>query len=381
MDGTFSHSQYNPPLAEVITYDAKYLFWTGVVFDDHGDFITQFDQTGRSRIGMLDLAYDGELIWGSGERVIYGFTTDGAPVEAFDGPTVNNMGLAYDPDQELLWIWGNTRDIIGYDREGNQITAFDMDLMRVSGLAYWPDDPDGHNLYILHDDRSDSPPLSKMDTESGEIIEAAILDSDRLGAPKGAFITTEYQEFGTTFMCLIDDYLNVLGDRVDVWQMGTYKGWMTIEPDSGSIDPGSTENLTLTLNSASLFPSVYEGEILFRHNAIDSVSVVTVIVEVNDLEITDIDNESIPVAFGISSVYPNPFNSTATVRYYLEKSSDFRLSIVDIAGREIKLMSKGWAKAGLHSESIFAADMPSGVFFVRLTSTFKSDVSKIVNLQ
>ncbi|MBT3231549.1 MAG: S8 family serine peptidase [Calditrichaeota bacterium] len=351
------------------------------VFDIEGNYVTQFNQTGRSRVGMLDLAYDGELLWGSGEQVIYGFTTEGAPVVAFDGPTINNMGLAYDPDLDLLWVKGNTADIIGYDREGNQITAFDVDIMRISGLAYWPDDPDGYNLYILYDDRSDSPPLSKMNTETGEIVNAAILSSERIGAPKGAFITTEFLNYGTTFICLIDDYLNRLGDRVDVWQMGTYKGWMTLEPASGSVDPGSDDRVTLTLNSASLFPSVYDGEIVFRHNAIDSVSILSVTVEVNDLEITTREEVKVPFEFGISSVYPNPFNSSTTVKYYLEKSSDFRLSIVDITGREIRLLSEDYAISGMYTRTLGASDMPSGVFFVRLISLGKSDVVKIVNLE
>lgn len=351
------------------------------VFDDEGNYITQFNQTGRSRVGMLDLAYDGELLWGSGERVIYGFTTEGAPVVSFEGPTVNNMGLAYDPDQNLLWIKGNTADVIGYDREGNQITAFDLDIMRVSGLAYWSDDPDGYNLYILYDDRTDCPALSKMNTVTGEIINAAALDSDRIGAPKGAIITSEYQSYGTTFICLVDDYLNRLGDRVDVWQMGTYKGWMRVEPDSGSVNPGSEENLTLILNSANLFPSTYDGEIIFSHNAIDSMSVVSVRVEVNDLGVGDEKQATLPLEFGISSVYPNPFNSTTTVKYNLDKSSEFRLSVFDMNGREIQLLSDGNSPAGEYSITLRAVDLPSGIFFVRLTATMNSDVVKIVNLK
>ena len=44
-----------------------------------------FEQPGTSRIGMTDLTWDGQLLWGSGERTVYGFDRQGTVSRSWSG--------------------------------------------------------------------------------------------------------------------------------------------------------------------------------------------------------------------------------------------------------------------------------------------------------
>lgn len=77
---------------------------------------------------------------------------------------------------------------------------------------------------------------------------------------------------------------------------------------------------------------------------------------------------SIPAKFGIESVHPNPFNSSLKIRFTLENNSFSKLSIFDVNGREITVLSSGNTPAGTHDVTWEAGDIPTGVYLARLSS-------------
>ena len=60
--------------------------------------------------------------------------------------------------------------------------------------------------------------------------------------------------------------------------------------------------------------------------------------------------------------YPNPASSETTISFSLAQPSVVGLSVVDILGREIKLIGSKEMNAGLHSIDWDLANLPSGVF-------------------
>lgn len=82
--------------------------------------------------------------------------------------------------------------------------------------------------------------------------------------------------------------------------------------------------------------------------------------------------------FQIISCYPNPFNSTVSIGYSLEKDMEMSLSIFDLSGREITVLNQGFMKAGHNKINWKAGDIPSGVYFARLES---SNIALIRKLQ
>lgn len=78
------------------------------------------------------------------------------------------------------------------------------------------------------------------------------------------------------------------------------------------------------------------------------------------------EDRNIPREFFLSPAYPNPFNSSTTFSYGLPVASDVELRVYDIAGKIVSTIISGKWDAGYHSVIWDAADVPAGVYFVRL---------------
>jgi len=62
-------------------------------------------------------------------------------------------------------------------------------------------------------------------------------------------------------------------------------------------------------------------------------------------DVSDTQN-MLPISFALSQNYPNPFNPTTTIRFELPKTSDVRIEIYDILGREVRTLVDGRFEAG-----------------------------------
>ncbi len=89
----------------------------------------------------------------------------------------------------------------------------------------------------------------------------------------------------------------------------------------------------------------------------------------------------LPRTFAISFVSPNPFNSTAIIRFELPKSSPVRLRVFDILGRELMSRNLGTMIAGRHEISWDGSNAASGVYLFRLEIHNESRVAKAVLLK
>ncbi len=346
------------------------------VLDENFTEVNRFPQVGHSRDGMKDITYGNGLLWGSGERNVSAFTTDGELVHQFAGPYSNNQALAFDTDRELIWIWATNGAIVAVDLDGNRVTQFPHPRLNIKGLAYWPDDPDDCNLYIVDDPLNDHQDIYRMNMTNGEVEIVNSLDTREVGQPGGIHITSGYGIYGTVLMIMINDYFNRPGDRLDVWQMGSYKGWMTLSAEEGVVEPQADRNLDVTLSSIGLFPAVYRAQLLFHHSGLGGESIVPV-------ELT-VDNRAVPSEpeppnqFSIEAVWPNPFNAAVTLSYTLPASSDVKLVVYDLGGRAVREVVNVRQETGRHQVSFDAGDLPSGIYLARLTAGGKTRLVKIM---
>jgi hypothetical protein len=65
---------------------------------------------------------------------------------------------------------------------------------------------------------------------------------------------------------------------------------------------------------------------------------------------------------------PNPSNGIATLSYSVKKEGNVRISVYNLAGRLIKNLLSENKKAGEYSLNIDNRDLPSGVYFIRVSS-------------
>ncbi len=67
--------------------------------------------------------------------------------------------------------------------------------------------------------------------------------------------------------------------------------------------------------------------------------------------------------------YPNPFNNKTIIGYELPYACKVNLAVFDLVGQQVKILLTGTESAGPHTVSLTAMDLPSGVYFYRLTAT------------
>ncbi|NNE36459.1 MAG: T9SS type A sorting domain-containing protein [Rhodothermales bacterium] len=73
-----------------------------------------------------------------------------------------------------------------------------------------------------------------------------------------------------------------------------------------------------------------------------------------------------PMSNRLSSVYPDPFNTRASVTYLLETDGHVTISVFDVLGRPIKQLANGHHNAGTHTEELDGTGMTSGLYVIRL---------------
>ncbi len=91
--------------------------------------------------------------------------------------------------------------------------------------------------------------------------------------------------------------------------------------------------------------------------------------------------ESLPTAFRIASVYPNPFNPVTEVSLALPRSGDVRVELVDILGRSVAVVHDGLMLAGMQTMTINGASLASGTYFLRVRFERETLTQKIVLLK
>jgi len=84
------------------------------------------------------------------------------------------------------------------------------------------------------------------------------------------------------------------------------------------------------------------------------------------------------ISYNLFPNYPNPFNPSTQISYYLPKSSFVTLKIYDILGKEIAVLVNERKEAGNHTVEFTAAgSLPSGLCLYKVTAGNYSESKKM----
>ncbi|NQT33728.1 carboxypeptidase regulatory-like domain-containing protein [bacterium] len=153
---------------------------------------------------------------------------------------------------------------------------------------------------------------------------------------------------------------------LEIEEMTSNSEYFSVVEENMVIGSGSSEILTLAVMLDDSEPGHYEYELSLVGNNPISPFIVPIIVDV--LNVVQGHDSGIPADFSLSEPYPNPFNSTASVRFGLPKDSHTVLHLFDINGRRIGSLGERDYTAGWHRVMIDAADLPTGLYFVMMES-------------
>jgi len=108
----------------------------------------------------------------------------------------------------------------------------------------------------------------------------------------------------------------------------------------------------------------------------------------NSLSSLNILNEPavVPVQFELSQNYPNPFNDQTIIEFFLPEDAPIRITVYDILGREIIILSDKILVAGTYKTRWDGRDkiglrVPTGIYFYRFDTVTYSDVKKMIYLK
>ncbi|MBI5404201.1 MAG: T9SS type A sorting domain-containing protein [Ignavibacteriae bacterium] len=76
--------------------------------------------------------------------------------------------------------------------------------------------------------------------------------------------------------------------------------------------------------------------------------------------------------------YPNPFNSETKIKFYIKESEFTSLKIFGINGKEIKTLINKKLTSGVYNIDFNGNDLPSGIYFYRLSTKKYSETKKML---
>jgi len=100
-------------------------------------------------------------------------------------------------------------------------------------------------------------------------------------------------------------------------------------------------------------------------------------------EVVEVTNPA-PTEFVLEQNYPNPFNPSTKIRYEIPGQADKKLVVLklyDVIGNEIATLEKEVKEAGRYEVELNATNLPSGIYFYRLSAGSFTDTKKMILLK
>ncbi len=82
--------------------------------------------------------------------------------------------------------------------------------------------------------------------------------------------------------------------------------------------------------------------------------------------------------FKLYQNYPNPFNPSTNIKYQIANNSFVTLKVYDVLGKEVAVLINQYQKAGNYEIQFSKNNIPSGIYFYRITAGDYSDVKKMI---
>jgi hypothetical protein len=86
----------------------------------------------------------------------------------------------------------------------------------------------------------------------------------------------------------------------------------------------------------------------------------------------------VPKEFSISQNYPNPFNPSTQINFSLPNTSNVRITVFDITGKEVTTLVNRSVEAGRHTVNFDSNGLSSGVYFYNITAGNFTQTMKMI---
>jgi len=142
--------------------------------------------------------------------------------------------------------------------------------------------------------------------------------------------------------------------------------------------PNAEEEILIQIDQVQLQEMIDNG------NGIDNAEKTDLELERLELELSNIQDDllgsesGVPIEFGLSNAYPNPFNGFTRFQYNITDNSPVKMNIYDISGREIKSLVNYVHEPGSYVTTWNAFDQPSGMYFCTMQAQDQIRTVKVI---
>ncbi len=348
-------------------------------FDLDGNLVGSIPQPSTTAVGWFDLAWDGELLYGSDGPDIIGIDTLGNVRRTIPSPMNPTRAIAYDPGSAHFWVCDYTQDFFEIDTLGNIINRIPnsgTNQLSVTGLAWNSTDANSYKLYIFSQNGTGEltritrlNPISQL---RETVIDLPGQSGDRAG---GCTITPGWNSTLLVFGGIIQ---NSSGDRLGIYEMTFNTTWIEVTPAQFQVPGGGSRQINLQFDPEFLRPSRYRVNLHIRSEIYDSTAIFPVTLIVQPVAVSPAPDNELPTDFALYQNYPNPFNPTTTIRYDLKNDGMTRLAVYNLLGMRVAELVNERQSAGRHEVQFSAENLPSGMYFYRLESGDFSHTAKMI---
>lgn len=158
-------------------------------------------------------------------------------------------------------------------------------------------------------------------------------------------------------------------------------GALTVEFPGGNILNNYPDSLQVRIYAANGTTSgVYNVTVKGAGSNGTPVHVRTVTLTVGTVGISELTES--PFDYKLYQNFPNPFNPTTKISYYLKSKTNVRLTVFDVMGRIVSTINKGVEEQGSHYVNFNASgtgnSLTSGVYYYKLETEFFTDTKKML---
>ena len=368
-----------------------YMAWTE--FDSYGSTAP----TDSSRI-LFTRSTDGGTTWSAPLRIsdqggdsydddntvegaVPAVGPNGEVYTAWAGPT----GITFDKSTDGGVTWGN--DVFVTSMPGGW--AFDVEgIYRVNGLPITACDvsnsPYRGTVYVLWSDQrngtGNTDVFLKKSTDQGTTWGSTIRVNTDLDSVQQFFpwLTID-QSTGYLYAVYYDRRNYAVGDSLtDVYVSKSTDGgdsWADFKVSQTPFRPSKAKFFGDYINITSLNGKVYP--IWMRLDTL-SLSVWMTVFDDSPVGVADRRQNEIVSSFSLGQNYPNPFNPSTRIPFSIPERSNVRLTVYDVLGRRVAVLVDGELTAGQHTAVFYSDEVPSGVYFYRLTAGGRDETRRFI---
>jgi hypothetical protein len=299
------------------------------------------------------------------------------------------IGFAKSTNGGANWtVWENA-----YDCNGIKTSQFMPWNIRVNGFPFMDVDKTGGPrngwIYIVTAEKNLAPAGNDADiifhrsTNGGTNWSPGIrVNQDALNNGKVQFLPAIRVDEDGGINVIYYDNRNISSDSCEIYLSRSVNGgnsWSDYLVSDHRFRPRAVtglsggnqgDNIGITSANGKLIP-------VWMDNSSGLYQIWTTIIDYTTIGVKNIGSE-IPKNFELRQNYPNPFNPTTKIKFGIPSSREGSLVVFDVLGKRIATLHEGNLPPGIYEVSFDGKNLPSGVYFYRLTAGEYSETKAMV---